>query len=104
VPVDFELQGCPVDRHQLLEVITALLAGRQPNVSRHSVCMDCKRAGRVCVMVAHGTPCKGPVTQAGCGALCPSLGRGCYGCFGPAPGWTFLPFTTREPVRAEEAK
>jgi len=104
VPVDFELQGCPVDRRQLLEVITALLAGRRPNVSKHSVCMECKRAGQVCVMVAHGTPCKGPVTQAGCGALCPSLGRGCYSCFGPAPGWTFLPFTTREPVRAEEVK
>ena len=39
--------------------------------------------GNVCVMVAHGTPCLGPVTHAGCGALCPSYDRGCYGCFGP---------------------
>jgi sulfhydrogenase subunit delta len=99
VPVDFELQGCPIDRRQLLEVIGALLAGRRPKIGNHSVCMECKRAGRVCVMVAHGTPCKGPVTQAGCGALCPSVGRGCYGCFGPAPGWTFLPFGTAEPAR-----
>ena len=67
----------------------------------HSVCVECKRAGNVCVLVAHGTPCKGPVTQAGCGALCPSVGRGCYGCFGPAPGWTFMPFGTAEPVRVE---
>ena len=102
VPVDFELRGCPIDKRQLLEVIAAFLAGRRPNVPAHSVCMECKRAGRVCVTVAHGTPCLGPVTQAGCGALCPSVGRGCYGCFGPAPGWTFLPFGTAEPVRTED--
>ena len=101
VKVDFELRGCPIDKRQLIEVIAAFLAGRKPNVRAHSVCMECKRAGRVCVMVAHGTPCLGPVTQAGCGALCPSVGRGCYGCFGPAPGWTFLPFGTAEPVRTE---
>ncbi len=83
VPVDFELRGCPVDRRQLLEVIAAILAGRRPNVRGHSVCVECKRAGRVCVLVAHGTPCLGPVTQAGCGALCPGVSRGCYGCFGP---------------------
>ena len=83
VKVDFELRGCPVDRRQLLEVIAAILAGRKPNVRAHSVCVECKRAGRVCVLVAHGTPCLGPVTQAGCGALCPGVNRGCYGCFGP---------------------
>jgi sulfhydrogenase subunit delta len=83
VPVDFELRGCPIDRRQLLEVITAFLHGRKPGVRRHSVCIECKRAGHTCVMVADGTPCLGPVTQAGCGALCPAVGRGCYGCFGP---------------------
>ncbi|HEX8919629.1 MAG TPA: oxidoreductase [Chloroflexota bacterium] len=83
VPVDFELHGCPVSKHQLLEVISAHLHGRKPNVSPHSVCVECKRRGTVCVMVAHGTPCLGPVTHAGCGALCPAYNRGCYGCFGP---------------------
>jgi coenzyme F420-reducing hydrogenase gamma subunit len=83
VHVDFELRGCPIDRKQLIEVIAALLAGRRPNVRGHSVCVECKRAGHVCVLVAHGTPCLGPVTQAGCGALCPGVNRGCYGCFGP---------------------
>ena len=83
VPVDFELQGCPVNRHQLLEVITAFLAGRRPTIPAHSVCMECKARGTVCVMVAKGTPCLGPVTQAGCGAICPAYARGCYGCFGP---------------------
>ena len=83
VPVDFELQGCPIDKRQLLEVISAFLADRRPAVSPYSVCMECKRRGNVCVMVAHGTPCMGPVTHAGCGALCPSYDRGCYGCFGP---------------------
>lgn len=83
VPVDFELHGCPVDRRQLLEVISAMVRGRTPDVSAQSVCVECKSRGNVCVMVAHGTPCLGPVTRAGCGAVCPSYDRGCYGCFGP---------------------
>ncbi len=83
VPVDFELHGCPIDKLQLLEVISAFLHGRRPGIPSTSVCTECKRRGTVCVMVAHGTPCLGPVTHAGCGALCPSYNRGCYGCFGP---------------------
>lgn len=83
VPVDYELAGCPVDRRQLLEVIGALLVGRKPDVPAHSVCFECKQRHHVCVVVAHGTPCLGPVTRAGCGALCPAFQRGCYGCFGP---------------------
>ena len=83
VHVDYELHGCPVDKLQLLEVISAFLNERKPAIASHSVCVECKRAGNVCVMVAHGTPCLGPVTHAGCGALCPSYHRGCYGCFGP---------------------
>ncbi len=83
VRVDFELQGCPPDKGQLLEVISAYLNQRRPAVSAHSVCVECKRRGNVCVMVAHGTACLGPVTHAGCGALCPSYDRGCFGCFGP---------------------
>ncbi len=83
VPVDFELRGCPIDKRQLLELITAFLAGRKPNIPSTSVCTECKLRGTVCVMVAHGTPCLGPVTHAGCGAICPAYNRGCYGCFGP---------------------
>jgi coenzyme F420-reducing hydrogenase gamma subunit len=86
VPVDFELRGCPIDRRQLIELITALLAGRKPDIPDTSVCTECKRRGLTCVMVAHGTPCLGPVTHAGCGALCPGVSRGCYGCFGPMTG------------------
>ena len=83
VKVDFELRGCPIDKRQLVEVLSAFLIGRRPNVPHYSVCVECKRKGNVCVMVAHGTPCLGPVTQDGCGALCPAYNRGCYGCFGP---------------------
>jgi coenzyme F420-reducing hydrogenase gamma subunit len=83
VPVDFQLRGCPIDKRQLLELITATLVGRRPQIRDESVCMECKRQGHVCVMVAHGTPCLGPVTHTGCGALCPGYDRGCYGCFGP---------------------
>ena len=83
VTVDFELRGCPINKYQLVELISALLNNRRPNIPTYSVCMECKRRGTVCVMVAAGTPCLGPVTQAGCGAICPAYQRGCYGCFGP---------------------
>jgi sulfhydrogenase subunit delta len=92
VTVDFELRGCPISKHQLIELVTSLLIGRKPRVPAHSVCIECKRKGTVCVMVAQGIPCLGPATQAGCNALCPTYGRGCYGCFGPvaAPNPTSL--------------
>jgi coenzyme F420-reducing hydrogenase gamma subunit len=83
VMVDFELRGCPISKSQLVDVVTSLLIGRKPQVADHGVCTECKRRGLVCVMAAYGTPCLGPVTQAGCGALCPAFGRGCYACFGP---------------------
>lgn len=83
VAVDLELRGCPINKQQLVDVICALLAGRKPSLPTYSVCIECKRRGTVCVMVAHGTPCLGPVTHAGCGAICPAYQRGCYGCFGP---------------------
>jgi coenzyme F420-reducing hydrogenase gamma subunit len=84
VPVDFELRGCPISKHQLLEVIEAFLHHRSPNLPGHSVCVECKLRGTNCVMVARGIPCMGPITQAGCGAICPAYDRGCYGCFGPS--------------------
>ncbi len=83
VPVDFELRGCPINKQQLLEVLIALLNGRRPRTPAHSVCLECKRRGAVCVIVAQGVPCLGPVTQAGCGAICPAYDRGCYACYGP---------------------
>jgi coenzyme F420-reducing hydrogenase gamma subunit len=83
VTVDFELHGCPVDSKQLLEVLAAFVQDRRPRIPGYSVCVECKRRGALCVAVAHGTPCLGPITQAGCGALCPAYSRGCYGCFGP---------------------
>lgn len=107
VPVDFELRGCPIDRSQLLEVITAFLAGRKPGVPNHSVCFSCKRRGTVCVTVAHGTPCLGPVTHAGCGAICPAYGRGCYGCFGPAATTNLpalVPLMHRDGMSDEEVR
>jgi sulfhydrogenase subunit delta len=83
VEVDYELHGCPIDRGQLLEVLTAALAGRTPVVPGYSVCQECKGRGTVCLLVAGAIPCLGPVTRSGCGALCPTVGRGCFGCFGP---------------------
>jgi coenzyme F420-reducing hydrogenase gamma subunit len=86
VKVDYELRGCPIDKRQLLELLTAIVKGRRPEIRNESLCLGCKRWGCVCVTVAHGIPCLGPVTVNGCGAVCPSMGRGCYGCFGPKEG------------------
>ena len=107
VPVDFELHGCPINKMQLIEVISAFLAGRKPAIAAHSVCIECKQRGTVCVMV-QGTPCLGPVTHAGCGAICPTYRRGCYGCYGPmespnttalAREWRALGATSRDVQR-----
>jgi sulfhydrogenase subunit delta len=107
--VDFELRGCPINKYQLLEVISAFLNGRKPSTPPHSVCAECKQRGLVCLMVAQGIPCMGPVTQVGCGALCPAYGRGCYGCFGPketpntsslSARWTELGWRERDLLRA----
>jgi len=109
VKVDFELRGCPIDKRQLLEVLGAYLHQRRPNIRADSVCVECKRRNNVCVMVAHGTPCLGPVTHSGCGAICPAHNRGCYGCFGPmespdteslAAWWKRLGVSEDELVRA----
>jgi len=83
VVVDAELRGCPIDPHQLLELLVALRTGRRPQLPDEAVCLACKRRGTVCVVTALGIPCLGPVTQTGCGAICPAYGRGCYACFGP---------------------
>jgi sulfhydrogenase subunit delta len=109
VVVDFELRGCPINKSQLVEVLSAFLNGRKPNIPDQSVCVECKRRGTVCVMVAQGVPCLGPVTQTGCGAICPAYTRGCYGCFGPketpntsalSASWSGLGVSEQDLVRA----
>jgi len=94
VHVDLELWGCPVNKGQVLDVVASLLNNRQPNLPPYSVCLECKRRNTVCVLVDQGTPCLGPVTKAGCGAICPGMGRGCYGCFGPAREMNINSLTT----------
>lgn len=107
--VDFELRGCPINKRQLLEVVNAFLNGRKPNIPRYSVCVECKERATVCVMVAQQIPCLGPVTQAGCGAICPAYNRGCYACFGPKESpnteslsawWQHLGVSSEDLVRA----
>jgi len=105
VRVDFEIWGCPIDKRQLLAVVRSLLSGARPTLPTHSVCMECKRSGAVCVVVAQGQPCLGPITRTGCGAICPNMERGCYGCFGPAddPNMTsFAGLLRQQGLRREE--
>jgi len=94
IQVDLELWGCPVNKMQVVEVIVALLNNRKPNIPAYSVCLECKRRNTICVLVDKGIPCIGPATQAGCGAICPTIGRGCYGCFGPARSVNSASITT----------
>ena len=94
VPVDFELRGCPIDPGQLLELITSVVLGRRPKLPSQSVCVECKSRGTVCVAVARGVPCLGPVTQAGCGAICPAHDRECFGCYGPAEAVNLVSLTS----------
>ncbi len=94
VSVDFELRGCPINKVQLLELLTALLRGRKPRTPSYSVCVECKRRATVCTAVAQGIACLGPVTQAGCGAICPAFNRECFGCFGPKEQSNLLSLTT----------
>ncbi|MBI3569794.1 MAG: sulfhydrogenase subunit delta [Gammaproteobacteria bacterium] len=84
VKVDLEIWGCPVNGRQVMAAVRSLLSGVSPWMEKDKVCMECKRQHTVCVMVAKGIPCMGPVTRTGCGALCPGLGRDCYACYGPA--------------------
>jgi sulfhydrogenase subunit delta len=94
VLVDFELRGCPINKHQLIELVSAVVLGRKPRLPRHSVCLECKRRGTVCVAVAQGIACLGPVTQAGCGAICPAYNRECFGCYGPKERPNLISLTT----------
>lgn len=104
VPVDYELRGCPVNPGQLREFIAAVLWKRSPRISSTTVCSECKARGTVCIMVARNTPCLGPVTHAGCGALCPAFGRGCFGCYGSSESGAVSPLvaTFRESGLTQE--
>lgn len=82
INVEYELRGCPINKEHLLEVINSLLLDKTPNLPEYPVCLECKIKGNPCVLVL-GKPCIGSITASGCGAICPSFNRGCYGCFGP---------------------
>jgi sulfhydrogenase subunit delta len=83
VKVDGYIRGCPPGERDLYEALSSVLAGKKPDFLEYSVCIECKLKGNICVLVAYAMPCMGPVTNAGCGALCPSMNRACYSCFGP---------------------
>lgn len=82
VPVDYYVPGCPIDKKEFLKVTKALLLGKRPEIPNYPVCVECKLAGNICAF-DKGETCLGPVTRAGCNAICISNGRHCWGCRGP---------------------
>lgn len=84
VPVDYYVYGCPMTQSEYLKVLKALLQGKKPEIPNYPVCTECKKAGNECVFLK-GQTCMGPVTRAGCGAICVSAGQVCWGCRGLVP-------------------
>jgi coenzyme F420-reducing hydrogenase gamma subunit len=66
----------------LFEALSSVITGKKPEFLTYAVCVECKLKGNICVLNAYNMPCMGPVTNAGCGALCPTYKRACYSCFG----------------------
>jgi len=84
VEVDAVIPGCPIDREEFIEVVRALLVGKKPPIPDYPVCVECKLKENVC-MFHIARFCLGPVTRAGCDAICPTYGNGCEGCRGLIP-------------------
>jgi len=81
VHVDYYVRGCPPQTNELLKVVKALILGKKPEIPNYPVCVECKQGGNVCVFERAMT-CLGPITRAGCGAICVKGGRSCWGCRG----------------------
>ncbi len=81
IPVDLHILGCPIHKDDFIRVLTALLIGKHPPIPTHAVCVECRLKENVCAF-DRGLVCLGPITRAGCGALCPSYGSRCFGCRG----------------------
>ncbi len=84
VEVDAVIPGCPIDREEFIAAVKALLVGKKPPIPDYPVCVECKMKGNVCLFDL-GKSCLGPITRAGCGAICPTYGNGCEGCRGIIP-------------------
>ncbi len=82
VNVDYYMRGCPVDRSEIIDVLSSLLIGKTPEPKHYSVCVECKLAEYVCLLT-EGKLCMGPVTNAGCKARCLAFSVPCDGCRGP---------------------
>lgn len=81
IPIDFFIPGCPVNGEEFVRVTKAILQGSQPSIPDYPVCIECKLIENLCIL-SKGAPCLGPITRAGCGAICPSFEVGCEGCRG----------------------
>ncbi|MBT3878821.1 MAG: NADH:ubiquinone oxidoreductase [Candidatus Scalindua sp.] len=81
IKVDYWIQGCPIDKDEFIEVTKALLLGKKPRIPEYPVCVECQMRENVCLF-EKGMVCMGPVTRAGCKAICPTYNDGCTGCRG----------------------
>lgn len=81
IKVDYWIQGCPIDKDEFIEVTKAILLGKKPRIPEYPVCVECQMKENVCLF-EKGMICLGPVTRAGCKAICPTYNDGCVGCRG----------------------
>ena len=83
VKVDLEIPGCPVSKAEVERIVVNVVLGADITLPKYPVCVECKQKLNTCV-VDLGQICLGPVTRAGCDAVCPTGKVGCLGCRGPA--------------------
>jgi coenzyme F420-reducing hydrogenase gamma subunit len=81
VAVDAYIPGCPIDRNEFSKMVTSIALGRKPRLPNYPVCVECKKNENICVFELDQF-CLGPITRAGCNAICPTNGEGCDGCRG----------------------
>jgi coenzyme F420-reducing hydrogenase gamma subunit len=81
ITVDHMIPGCPIDKREFVACVKALLLGKKMPIPDYPMCVECKLNENNC-MYSMDRVCIGPITRAGCGAICPSFGESCEGCRG----------------------
>ncbi|MFH1656457.1 MAG: hypothetical protein ABH956_01625 [Candidatus Nealsonbacteria bacterium] len=80
VKVDFTIRGCPINGEEFLKFANSLIKGKIPKFIQKPVCTECDYMGKDTCFLRRKEPCLGPISVAGCTAICPRGEFPCYGC------------------------